>query len=161
MTFTATRVDQTQYVSERLVVIQCCKCQCFFAIPLDLQRRCFESGKLFYCPHGHSQVYVETEVMRLNKQIAEKQRELDKKDVRINWLRSDLEDTKKRTTATQRRLSAAKGQQTKLKRRIAHGVCPCCHRVLKDLQAHMKSKHPDYEGKAERITPEKPTGGVA
>lgn len=40
--------------------------------------------------------------------------------------------------------SYARGQLTKLKRRVSNGVCPCCNRSFADLHRHMTEKHPDY-----------------
>ena len=37
-----------------------------------------------------------------------------------------------------------KGQVTRIKKRVANGVCPCCNRTFKDLAAHMSTQHPDY-----------------
>jgi hypothetical protein len=33
---------------------------------------------------------------------------------------------------------------TKLKQRVANGVCPCCHRSFVNLHRHMAGQHPDY-----------------
>ena len=43
-----------------------------------------------------------------------------------------------------RRRAAAKGQLTKVKKRVGNGVCPCCTRSFTDLARHMESKHPAY-----------------
>jgi hypothetical protein len=39
---------------------------------------------------------------------------------------------------------AEKAAKTRIKNRIAKGVCPCCNRTFQDLQRHMTTKHPDY-----------------
>jgi len=44
-----------------------------------------------------------------------------------------------------RRVSAARGRVTKIKRRVQHGVCPCCNRTFSNLASHMKTKHPEFE----------------
>jgi hypothetical protein len=43
----------------------------------------------------------------------------------------------------------AKEQRSKarLKKRVAAGVCPCCHRTVSQMARHMKTKHPDYAAK--------------
>jgi hypothetical protein len=48
-----------------------------------------------------------------------------------------------RDTAERRR-RAEKAAKTKIKNRVAKGVCPCCNRTFQNLADHMKSKHPDY-----------------
>lgn len=44
----------------------------------------------------------------------------------------------------ERSAAAQRGVLTRLKNRVAAGVCPCCHRSFKQLSEHMKMKHPDY-----------------
>jgi len=34
--------------------------------------------------------------------------------------------------------------KTRIKNRIANGVCPCCQRTFQNLGRHMKSQHPNY-----------------
>jgi hypothetical protein len=34
---------------------------------------------------------------------------------------------------------------TRIKKRVAAGVCPCCNRSFKDLARHMAGQHPDYK----------------
>lgn len=33
----------------------------------------------------------------------------------------------------------------KLRKRIKAGVCPCCHRTVKQMARHMATKHPNYD----------------
>ena len=37
-----------------------------------------------------------------------------------------------------------KAAKTRIKNRIANGVCPCCRRSFQNLHRHMLNKHPDY-----------------
>jgi hypothetical protein len=46
--------------------------------------------------------------------------------------------------AARRGAAAQKGQKTRIKNRIARGVCPCCNRSFADLGAHMQQKHPHF-----------------
>ena len=43
-----------------------------------------------------------------------------------------------------RRMAAAKGELTKMKKRVGNGVCPCCNRQFVNLQRHMATQHPGY-----------------
>jgi hypothetical protein len=43
-----------------------------------------------------------------------------------------------------RSLAAQKGVTTRIKRRVANGVCPCCKRTFQDLARHMAGQHPRY-----------------
>lgn len=64
----------------------------------------------------------------------------------------DQRDTARRMTNEQRakvkqktrQLAAQKGVTTRIKNRIANGVCPCCQRTFKNLARHMKGQHPNY-----------------
>ena len=72
--------------------------------------------------------------------------------------KSDLEALRGRLASTQDMLDTARQQRdhaehrrrgekaakTRIKNRIANGVCPCCQRSFKDLHRHMQNKHPDY-----------------
>jgi hypothetical protein len=65
----------------------------------------------------------------------------------------DQRDTSRRMTQIargerdhiKRSLTAHKGHTTRIKNRIAAGVCPCCNRTFKNLARHMGNKHPDYK----------------
>lgn len=116
----------------------CCNCHVQFAMPTELQRARRRDHKWFYCPNGHQQHYVgETEEQRLTKQLerAERRAANAEEDARIE--RADHQSAK-------RKLAAAKGQLTKTRKRIAHGVCPCCNRTFQDVARHMESQHPDF-----------------
>ena len=78
---------------------------------------------------------------------------------RRHWpQKSDLEKLRGRLATTQDMLDTARQQRdhsehrrrgekaakTRIKNRIANGVCPCCNRSFKDLHRHMQNKHPDY-----------------
>ncbi len=118
----------------------CCSCHVQFAMPTELQRARIRDHRDFYCPNGHHQHYVgETEEQKLRKRLerAERRAANAEEDARIE--RADHQSAK-------RKLAAAKGQLTKTRNRIAHGVCPCCQRSFANVARHMESQHPDYSG---------------
>lgn len=43
---------------------------------------------------------------------------------------------------------AEKAAKTRIKNRIARGVCPCCKRTFQNLAAHMQTQHPGFGGDA-------------
>ena len=110
--------------------VECCACGVTFAFPQRLHKECMSTGKAFFCPNGHSQVYQESEETRLRKQLKEEQE-------RYRQVELQLTSTKDQLLATKREL-----QQHK--KRVANGVCPCCHRSFTQLQRHMKTRHPEY-----------------
>lgn len=44
-----------------------------------------------------------------------------------------------------KQLEVRKGLLTRMKNRVGNGVCPCCNRHFKNLQGHMKTKHPEFK----------------
>jgi hypothetical protein len=88
----------------------------------------------FYCTHCASPRHWpgESDIEKLRSQLsAAQQREETLRQQRIN-----LEEA----------LAAEQRSKERLKRRVKNGVCPCCHRTVKQLAAHMKTKHPDFAG---------------
>jgi hypothetical protein len=46
--------------------------------------------------------------------------------------------------SAERSAAAFKGQATRLRKRIGHGVCPACHRTFRQVSDHMDRMHPGY-----------------
>lgn len=120
-----------------LTEIACCNCLTHFAMDSELNRRAHETGRTFYCPNGHPQVYTTSEVDKLKKQ-------LDNATKRLGWAEASATRATQRATDAERSRAAIKGQLTKTRRRIANGVCPCCNRTFSNVARHMQSKHKDF-----------------
>lgn len=101
---------------------QCCNCGINFAIPRAVYKQLRESKKTFYCPNGHDLAFVESENDRLKRQLVE---ERAKKEMAEAALKREI---------------IAK---EKLEKRVKFGICPYCKRYFKQVQAHMKCKHPE------------------
>lgn len=101
---------------------ECITCGCVFAFSTTLKNELRRSHRTFYCPSGHGQVFnTETEAERLAKVVAERDAQLGRERAfRV----------------------VAEGQLADLRRRTAHGVCPCCKRTFANVARHMKTKHP-------------------
>lgn len=110
--------------------IECCACGVTFAFPQRLHKECMSTGKAFYCPNGHSQVYREREEVRLSKQLQIEQ--------------SRYKQLEMQFTSVQDQLQATKRELQRHEKRVANGVCPCCNRSFVQLQRHMKAKHPEH-----------------
>jgi hypothetical protein len=106
-----------------------CWCGIEFAVPDDLyeQHRSRGGVRHIYCPLGHSAVWQpwETDADRLRAAEARERH---------------LED---QLGASERRARSLKGHLTRLRNRIAAGVCPWCHRTFKQVEAHVRSQHPE------------------
>lgn len=130
MTITLTR-------SIQLEEMVCGKCSVNFAMPVEMYKRCLSQGDTFYCPNGHPRVFVESEVDRLRKKTERLKREAEA-------AREQARTERQRREMAERRTAAQKGVVTKLKKRSAAGVCPCCGRTFQQLARHMQNKHPDF-----------------
>jgi ssDNA-binding Zn-finger/Zn-ribbon topoisomerase 1 len=109
---------------------ECGACGILFAAPKSFWAERRRTGAGWYCPNGHSRIFTETDVQKLQKQLdAEKQR--------VEFLKREIESQRGQ-------LTAAKGQVTKARnklKRVSHGVCPECHRTFVNVARHMQSKH--------------------
>lgn len=130
-------------LSVRWEVIYCYKCGIGFAVGASIRSDWLDKGTTFYCPNGHNQHYTESNVQKLEKQLAQERKFKE-------WAQQDARNQAESRRLTERRLKAQRGVATRLRNRIAAGACPCCRQKFPDLKAHMAEKHPDYATK-ERV----------
>jgi hypothetical protein len=116
-----------------LDTVSCYRCGVLFALPTSLMRRLLDTGATFYCPSGHPQHFTDTTEDRLRR--AERLLELSRASRRAAQDQAD---------AAERSNRALRGANTKLRKRVAAGVCPCCSRTFQDLARHMAGQHPNY-----------------
>lgn len=120
---------------------KCWKCGAWWGMTEDLHALARQRGSdlTVYCPNGHGGVFMpyDTEADKLRRERDQLTQRLAEKDDEIARQRD-------RAEREERRVSAAKGQITRLKNRASHGVCPCCNRTFADLARHMAGKHPGY-----------------
>lgn len=132
----------TMYATEVLEVVQCASCAIKYAIPRKFVSERRDDHKSFYCPNGHSQWFP-------GKSDAEKLRaELEREKERTAHAREWARQEQSRKQVAQRQAAAARGQVTRIKRKVARGECPCCTKTFADLHAHMAETHPDWTGEA-------------
>ena len=111
---------------------ECINCGVPIVAPSNFYEQRHSNHSLnFYCVNGHSQHYIgDTDAQKLQKLLdAEKSRH----DTTKRWLENEQNSHR-----------ATRGTVTKLKKRVAAGVCPGCHRSFQDLKRHMKTKHPAF-----------------
>lgn len=142
----------TVSVDVNLAIETCYRCGLVFGLPDYMQARCRRDGATFYCPNGHGQVYAEPEVDRLKQEIKKAKQEAARLRGYLDQTEAQLADEQGSRRLAERRAAAARGQVTKIKKRVANGVCPCCQRTFADLARHMKGQHPDWE-QQEEATP--------
>lgn len=113
--------------------VTCGECGGTYALPERYVRQKREKGGFWNCPFcrvGWGYTLRESKVSRL-------ERELSRERAAHDQTRADRD-------YRERRRRAEKAAKTRLKTRIANGVCPCCGRSFQNLRRHMASKHPEF-----------------
>ncbi|HYC31767.1 MAG TPA: hypothetical protein VEB59_05720, partial [Gemmatimonadales bacterium] len=80
-------------------------------------------------------------VAELEEKLA---RETHAREQETARLRDTIREVSEQRDQTAASLRSTKGVVTKIKRRVAGGVCPCCNRTFSDLARHMSGKHPGW-----------------
>ena len=131
-------MSTTIHVTTVLSTEVCFHCGMTFGMPETLQDKLRRTHETLWCPAGHRQSY------RDESDVQKAERELQEERDRHDRTAAQLRDTKVDKVRIERRLAATKGVVTKVRKRIAAGVCPCCKRSFTNVRRHMASKHPDY-----------------
>lgn len=119
--------------------ITCSECGIGFAVPETWHQQRRDSGKSFYCPNGHGQCYNRGKTKA--DLLAE---ELSRAKQNNAYLEDLAQEERRGREMAERQRAAARGQVTKLKKRAAAGICPCCNRQFTNLMTHMAQKHPGF-----------------
>jgi DNA repair exonuclease SbcCD ATPase subunit len=119
-------------VEVELTEINCGQCGGTYAINEKYRETKYQKGGCWNCPYcrvgwGYSD----------NNENSKLKRALEQEKKRKEWAQQQAANA-------ERALAAQKGVNTKLKKRVAAGVCPCCNRTFKQLSAHMAKKHPEF-----------------
>ena len=142
MTTNSARISDTMHKVRvvDLYVSDCPKCGIILGIPSEYAERRRADGKCFYCPNGH--------VMSWEKAIADDtlRNERDSARQQRDWAYQREQATRDQLKASERSLRATKGHVTRMRNRIANGVCPVqgCQRSFQNVKAHIANKHPDW-----------------
>lgn len=122
------------------LVVTSCWCGINLAIPSSLHRKAQSDDEaVIFCPLGHQFVYGKNE--------ADRQRErADRAERDARLARASRDAARDQAAAAHRSAIAYKGHATRLRNKIANGVCPVagCRRHFDNVQAHIEGKHPDW-----------------
>lgn len=127
--------------------ITTCWCGIAMALPQDLydyiSRDRRRSG---YCPLGHEWVVGDAENDRLKREAKEAQERAALHARQAEFARTARDAAWDQARAAERSAAAYKGHATRLRNRIANGVCPVagCRRHFDNVQAHIEGQHPDW-----------------
>jgi hypothetical protein len=122
---------KTETIFTETTSIECCRCGLIFWVSTTHYKKLRRNHKSFYCPAGHRQYFSgesDNEALKRQLKAANQREETYRYDLRYE----------------RGRVRAQKAAKTKIKNRIAKGVCPCCNRTFENLAKHMTSKHPKY-----------------
>ena len=125
-----------------LVIETCCHetCGMTFAMPDAFHRQKRRDHTNWYCPRGHSQHYTGESDLEAAKrrEAAARSRES------AAWAAAGA--ARDQARAAQRSISALRGHLTRVRNKIANGVCPVpdCRRHFDNVQSHIATQHPDF-----------------
>lgn len=128
------------HVALDLVTETCYSCGVLFAMPNDFQDQRIADHRNFYCPAGHDQAYC-------GPTEAEKQRKrAEQAEQRLAWAISREGAQRREKEAAERSARAYRGHLTRLRNRIANGICPVteCRRHFPNVKAHIATQHPEW-----------------
>lgn len=122
------------------LTVTACWCGITLAIPKSLYRKAQADSKFsIYCPLGHTFVYSKNEADRQREraELAERQAEFARASRDAAWEQAE---------AAERSARAYRGHLTRLRNKIAAGVCPVpgCRRHFDNVQAHIEGQHPTW-----------------
>lgn len=136
---------QTLSITEQLDVMECHHCHMTYAMTQGFRAARRKDHQTFWCPAGHGAHYpAQSNEERLAKELKDAQAALSRSRAATRAATDQAEAAEKARARAELRRRAAVGSNTKLKNRIANGVCPCCRRSFQDLHKHMAGQHPDY-----------------
>lgn len=127
-----------QYTGE--LVVTSCWCGMSQAIPADLYRHARNTKDfVVFCPLGHEWVVRENEADRQRKRAEDAERSL-------RYARARAQAEQDQRLAAERSNRAYRGWITRLRNRVANGVCPVadCHRHFENVERHIAAVHPDW-----------------
>jgi len=117
-------------------VIHCANCSIMFGVPTRFDKDRQNDHQSFYCPMGHVNIYkAESEAEKMRRE----------RDIYIQRVAQRDDEIKKQRLmreVAERQAAAARGQVTKIKKRVSAGMCPHCRRTFSQLATHVKMMHP-------------------
>lgn len=121
-----------------LSTIACGKCGGIYAIAERYRLHKQEHGGYWNCPYCQcTWGFGTSEISKIRDRLRAAEHDRDSARKRTEWAQQEAR-------SAERRRRAIKGQLTRVKKRVSHGVCPCCNRSFENLRRHMQVKHPAY-----------------
>ncbi|HZV74625.1 MAG TPA: hypothetical protein VFF79_12980 [Conexibacter sp.] len=137
MTVVTTQRGETFAGYNELEAMCCPSCAVLYAVPARLIASARKRGnweRTWFCPNGHELGYNdppgESEASKLKRQL--------------RWAEDHAASLRASLDQSEASRRAQKAATTRLRRRVAAGVCPCCRRTFQQLTRHMASQHSDF-----------------
>ena len=129
----------TSLLTVGLYVTDCPDCGILHGIPEDLKDRRAEGGGTIYCPNGHTWHFTELEVTKQRKRA-------EQAESALKFTRVSRDAWRDQAGAAERSKAALRGHLTRMRNRVANGVCPVqgCRRNFANVKAHVISQHPTW-----------------
>jgi hypothetical protein len=133
---------KTQTFTDKLVVVTCGAKGCgqTFGMTEAFYRQVLDSHETWHCPSGHPRAY-------LGESELERERHLRKHAERqASFARASRDAALDQADAAERSARAHKGHATRLRNRIAAGICPVpdCRRTFQNVRSHIEGQHPTW-----------------
>lgn len=143
-TLIAAERGYTYATTADIEILDCPECGIHYGIMADFKARRLRDHRTWYCPNGHPIHFPQdNEEEKLRKQLAQ-QRES------TQWYEDQYTAARRDAEHQRRSAIASRGHLTRIKNRIANGVCPVpgCRRsgLGADVIAHIATCHPDFHG---------------
>lgn len=133
--------DGAVYGTQTTIEVQACvSCSILWGAPEAFFDNRRKDGKSFYCPNGHSLSYHETETDRQRNRA-------DALDRRLRSAQDTADRWRDNAERERRSAIAYKGHLTRVRKRIANGVCPvpgCKRSGFTKVMAHIETCHPEW-----------------
>jgi hypothetical protein len=126
--------------STTITIISCSSCGVPIALGQHHESSLRRNHKTFYCPNGHNQYFPA-------KSDVEKERErAELAEQRVARANTRAIQAQQEAENARRSAAAYKGQVTKLRKRVAAGICPVpgCRRTFQNVARHVEGQHATY-----------------
>lgn len=90
------------------------------------------------CPNGHTLHFAQ------KNELEEAKAQLRRAKEDAAWYAERAEAARRSAEAARRSAAATRGHLTRLRNKIALGICPCCRRNFGNVAAHMQGQHADW-----------------
>lgn len=125
----------TEVVKVELERIACGECGGAYALNARYVQQRREEGGFWNCPY-----------CQCNWGFPRNGSELARLKRKLEYTEADAMAAREQRDRNERRRRAEKAAKTRLRNRVANGVCPCCSRHFTNLERHIQSQHPEFTG---------------